>query len=238
MRAIRISLIVAIILVIGLFMGWSRMPDIIASNLSKKLQVSVEIDDIFVRPGRIEIDKLELGSPAGYKLPRSLSVKQIKVEAPLLHYFDQNIVIDEIVLDTVYIGIEFDAQGSKQGNWTQILQNYKDATGDAGTGKNKGKDDSGKSVLIKRLVIKTISVDLAFKDSGKVKHLDPIDRIEFTNVTSEGGIPTDQITRLVMQQMLNSIFSKENIQTMIEGFMQSPEQGIQNLLQPFKGLMP
>lgn len=233
MKVSHIILVVFLAIVIFLCIGWVRLPDMVANNLAKKMQVSVEIDDIVIRPGLIGIKKLNIGSPPGYKLPRSLSVDEIRVNAPLLHYFDQNVVIEEIDLNNVYLGLEFAKKGSKKGNWSLIMQNYSQAT-EAGAEKEK----NGKSVLIKKLILNNVKVDLAYKDTGQVQHLKPFDRLEFTNVTSEGGIPSDQITSLIMQQMLGEIFSKENLQNMIEGFMQSRQQGIQNMLSPFKNLMP
>ncbi len=239
MKLSRIILIIILVVVAILAITWNRMPQMLANSLSKKLQVSDEIKDIKVRPGHINIEHLEIGSPQGYHLPRSFSADEISIQAPLLHYFDQNIVIEEIVLDTVYLGIEFTKLGSKEGNWTQIMKNYKENTGgsESSPSEEKGKKNN-KSVLIKKLILKNISVDLSYRDSGTVQHLQQIDYLEFTNITSEGGIPADQITNLIMQQMLKAVFSKENLENMIEGFLQSPQQGIQNFLQPFKGLVP
>ncbi|MES2344565.1 MAG: AsmA family protein [Chlamydiota bacterium] len=233
MKTSRIVLIIIFALAIFLFIGWVRLPDMISNSLSRKMQVSVEIDDISLRPSLIGIHKLNIASPKGYTLPKSLSVDTLEIHAPLLRYFDQNVVIEEIDLQKVYLGLEFNKKGSKNGNWSLIMENYQEST-NAGVKKEK----TEKSVLIKKLVLNNISVDLAYKDTGSVQHLKPIKRLEFTNVTSEGGIPTDQISNLIMQQMLKEVFSQENLQNMIEGFLQSPEQGVQNLLSPFKSLMP
>jgi uncharacterized protein involved in outer membrane biogenesis len=233
MKASRIVLIIVLAALIFLFIGWIRLPDMIANSLSKKTQVSVEIDDLSIRPSLIELYKLNVGNPPKYKLPKSLSVDTIKIYAPLTRYFDQNVVIEEIRLNKVYLGLEFDKKGNKKGNWSIIMKNYDEAT-NAGVKKEK----TEKSVLIKKLILTNISVDLAYRDTGEVQHLKPIDHIEFTNVTSEGGIPTDQITNLIMQQMLKEVFSLENLENMVEGFLQSPQQGVQNLLSPFKNLLP
>lgn len=235
MKASRIIFIIVIALIVVLFLGWMRFPEMVANNLSKKMQVEVEIDDLIIRPSHIEVEKFEIGNVPKYKLPRAFSADHIHVQAPLLGYFDQNIVIDEITISDIYLGLEFAKKGSKEGNWTIIMGNYQKATSSNTTPKDKKTE---KSILIKKLILNNITVDLAYRKEGTVQHLKPIDHLEFTNVTSEGGIPTDQITKIIMQQMLQSIFSKENLQNMIEGFLQSPQQGVESIFDSFKGLIP
>jgi uncharacterized protein involved in outer membrane biogenesis len=225
--------IAIVVLVVCLFLAWSRIPDILASHLSKKMQVPVSIEDVRVTKDTIALNKLEIGNPQGYSLPRAFSAENILVNAPLTHYLKHDIVIDEIVISTVYLGAEFDRPGTKSGNWTAIMQNYKNASSPPSEGK------SGKSVLIKRLILTDINVDLAYRTGGvPMKSLKPISKIEFTNVTSEKGIPSEQITNVILQQALRAIFEKENIQNMIEGFMISPEKGVENLLSPLQGIFP
>lgn len=234
MKTSRILLFGILFVVIIAFIGWVRLPDMVADHLSEQLQVAVEIDSIGIGPKHITVEEIEIGNPEGYTLPRSFSTKRVTVDAPLLHYFDQNVIINEIDLNNVYLGIEFVKQGSKKGNWFEIMNHYKESTESSS---KKHSAEEKKSVLIKRLVLTDIAVDLAYQDSGKVQHLQKIDRLEFTNITSEGGIPADQITQVILGQMLKSVFSKENLENMVEGLIQSPEQGVQNLLEPFKSFI-
>jgi uncharacterized protein involved in outer membrane biogenesis len=235
MKASRIVFMIIIALIVLLFLGWMRLPEMVANNLSKKMQVEVEIDDLIIRPSHIDVEKLEIGNVPKYKLPRSFSADHIHVQAPLLSYFDQNVVIDEITISNIYLGLEFAKKGSKEGNWTIIMGNYEKTTASDSAPKDKKTE---KSVLIKKLILNNIAIDLAYNKEGTVQHLKPIPRLEFTNVTSEGGIPTDQITKVIMQQMLQSVFSQENLQNMIEGFLQSPQQGVESIFDSFKGLIP
>jgi uncharacterized protein involved in outer membrane biogenesis len=219
-----------VILVILLFIGWSRIPDILAHHLSKEMKVSVEVEDVNLSLKSIGIEKLEIGNPKGSLLPKAFSSDSIMINAPISNYLDKQIVLDEVLLDKVYIGLEFDAPGSKSGNWTTIMGNLKSA--------NKG-EKKGKTVLIKKLILTGINLDLVYRQGGgKIQHLPPIKRMEFTNISSETGIPTQQISDIILSETLRSIFQRENLQNMIEGFMQSPSKGIENLIQPFKNFLP
>lgn len=236
------GIIIVIILaavVIG-FIAWSRVPDIVADNLSKKLKVSVEIDDMSLGWGKIQVDKVVIGNPPGAILSKAFSCSSIDVLAPFTNYLDQKIIIDEIDVNDVYLGLEFDSAKGTDGNWTRIMGNLKSSTGQESNGKKKKgaeppKESSQRSVLIKRLVLTNIDVDVVYrKEGGKVQKLKRIDRIELTNVSSEGGLPMDQVMNSVLGQMLKSVFEKQNLQNMLQDLLQKPG-GLQDYLSPFKG---
>ncbi|MBS3904273.1 MAG: AsmA family protein [Simkania sp.] len=229
-----ISGIIVLILVIAtivIAMSWSHIPNIISSKLSETMKVRVNIDDMQVGWKTINLQKTEIGNPPGSILSKAFSAEQILVEAPLTNYLDNHIVIDNIELQNVYVGLEFDSKSSRRGNWYTImapLQAPKHATG----------AKPGKTVLIKKLVLTNISIDLVYRQGGApVKHLAPIKRLEFDNLNSEEGLPYEQISNIIFQQMLKQIFSIEGLQNMLQDLVPSPQNGIQKLLQPFKNLL-
>ena len=95
--------------VILFFLAKSRLPDMIASKLSKTLQVAVEIGDMNFTLSTIKIENLEISNPRGYKLEHAFTVQEIMIRAPLMNYLKKDIVIDEIDLNNVYIGLEFES---------------------------------------------------------------------------------------------------------------------------------
>ncbi|MES2122485.1 MAG: hypothetical protein V4492_06880, partial [Chlamydiota bacterium] len=98
-------------------------------------------------------------------------------------------------------------------------------------------DENARSVLIHKLILTNINVDVVYrKDGGKIKRLPPIDRIELTEVSSEGGLPMDQIMNSVLGQMLKSVFEKENLKNMMQDLLQN-QGDIQKYISPFKGLL-
>ncbi len=232
-----LGLVVVLILIaiIAVSIGWSRIPDMLASRLSEKMKVHVEIDDLNIAMQALNFQKVEIGNPAGSVLPKAFSAEQILVMAPLTHYLHKEIVIDEIDLDTIYVGLEFESTSNPKGNWTTIIQNLQSSGG--GSSSSKSKSEGGRSVLIKKLVLTNISVELLYRQKGKApKKLAPIKRLEFTNVSSEHGIPSAQITQVILQQMLKSVFSIEGLQDMLQDVLQ-PQNTLDSLLKPFKGIL-
>jgi uncharacterized protein involved in outer membrane biogenesis len=233
-----IFIIVLAAVIIG-FVFWSRVPDMLANNLSKKMKVSVSIDSIGLNWKKVDLKKIEIGNPPHSTLAKAFSCNEIDVNTPLIRYLDKNIVIDEIDLKDVYLGLEFDSPSSTKGNWTTIMHNIQSATSNSKTKTKKGEtanQGSQRSVLIHRVILTNINVDLIYKkDSGKVKKLPTIPRMELTEISSEGGFPIDQITNSVLGEMLKQIFIKENLKDMLQELMDRPSP-LQPYLAPFRGL--
>ncbi|NGX59171.1 MAG: hypothetical protein KR126chlam3_00318 [Chlamydiae bacterium] len=230
MRSLIIVLIIIAAIVVLFFLGWSRVPDMIANNLSKKLGVAVSIDSMNLRTARIDVNKLTIGNPRGYSLPKAFSAKEIKLHAPVTAYFSNDIVVEEIDVNDIYLGLEFDSTSSADGNWTRILKHYQDeADLDAA---------DGKKVTIKKLVCNNIRTELLFRtQSGNIKKLPNIDQIVLTNITTEGGFPVDQLMSSILGQMLKEVFIQQNLNNMIKGLLlDTPGKAVDTFLKPFQGI--
>lgn len=234
-KALIIIFGIIVVLILAGILVWNMFPTILSHKLSKRAGVSVSIANLSVSPSSIRVDGIRVGNPAGYsKTPRALSVDKLGVDVPLTRFFDDNIVIEHMTMDDVYIGLEFDSPKSKSGNWTTIMNNVsKSASDEKEKAKSQGKTTS---VLIKKLVITDLQIELAYKTGGKAnRKLRPIDRIELTNISSEGGIPTSQIMNIVMQETLRNIFSKEGLQNMLDGVLNPGDSG-GGVMNTLKGL--
>jgi len=239
------GLLVVLILaavVVG-FIFWSRVPDMVASHLSSKLRVPVEIDSFGIHWGEIDAKKIQIGNPPQSILARAFACKEINVLCPFRNYFDKKVVINEIDLKDIYLGLEFDSPSGTTGNWTRIMSNLNQSMGNqttTGSGKKKKKGQlveskpAERSVLIHRIVLTNIDVDVVYKTDGKIKRLPRIDRMELTEISSEGGFPMDQILNSVLGEMLKQIFIKENLKNMMKEFLDTPSP-VQQYLAPFKG---
>lgn len=222
-----IAILVGIIL---LFLFWSRVPDIVASSLSKKLKVVVEIGDIDLSLKSIEVEKLEIGNPYGFILPRAFACDKIYIDTPLSRYFHDHIEIDEIDVENIYLGLEFDSPSGTKGNWTAIMKNAE--TAQATSSQKK----STKNILIRRLILNNIHTDLIYRSHGeKVRHLPVIKRIELKNITSEGGNAMDQIMNSALGQMLKEVFMEQNLQDLMDKIFQPGGNPVQDVIKQFRG---
>ncbi len=240
--------LIALLLLAGAVIGfifWSHLPDKVAQELSQKFKVPVQIDSFGIGWGKIDAKKITVGNPPGSILAKALAVDEVDVLAPFTRYLNQKIVIDEIDLKNVYLGLEFDSASGTSGNWTRIMGNLQQSMGMDTNSKVQKKQKKGQqatapsgskqSVLIHRIVLTNIDVDVVYrKEGGKIKRLPRIPRMELTEISSEGGVPMDQILNSVLGEMLKQVFIKENLKNMIQDFMNTPSP-VQQYLQPFKG---
>jgi uncharacterized protein involved in outer membrane biogenesis len=222
-----VTILAAVILV---FLGWSRVPDMLADHLTEKMGVSVHIDDVRVSMNDIKIEKLDIGNTPGSILPKAFSAQEITIKAPLLKYTDTDIVIEEVHIDNIYLGLEFDSISGTEGNWTRIMQNLQQSM-------TTESESTKRTVLIKKIILTNISTDLVYhKGSKGVKHLPMIARMELDNISTEGGFPVDQIANSVLGQMLKEIFVRENLKNMLNNMIKEPFKTPGKAVKTFKGL--
>jgi uncharacterized protein involved in outer membrane biogenesis len=229
--AISISGIVLLCIIGGaifLFLLWSRVPDMIASRLSHRLQTGVEIGDMKLSFSNLTVDRFEIHNPRGYTLPKAFSTAKIVINVPPSHLFRDEISIDEITLSDVDIGLEFDSPKSTRGNWSTLLSNAEQAQ------EESSKSASNKSVFIKRLLLTNIHAKLYYQSDGKLRKLKTIPQIELRNISSKGGNIGDQLMNPALGQAVKQIFVEENLKDVLDQLLQSPASPLKDYLAPLK----
>lgn len=235
-KAIFITLISILVICFLGFFAFTRIPSWLSHTLSKRAKVEITIGKIGLSSDKITIDGVQVENPKGSKLKNALKVEEITSIAPFKNYLSDNIIIDEILLEDVYFSLEFYKPNSKEGNWSYISNNLSQSNKqEAAKQKAEGKSTE---VLIKKLVLTNVNIEMyTHEQNAKLKKLKTIKRLEFTNVTSSGGIPTSQIMDVIIQQALREIFSREGIQNMLENVL-SPDKGSDNVFDSLKNLFP
>ncbi len=215
--------LIALAIIASIF--WSRLPDILATHLSNQLKVAVSIDRLKASWNTIDIFKIRIANLPKSLLSNAFTCQHLSLAAPLSHYAQTLVIIDEIDLNTVYLGLEFDSASSTNGNWTVLMNNMKASASTS----------SSRSLLIRKVVLTDIDVDVVYRQNGsKVTRLPRIPRMELTNITSEGGIPSDQIMNSVLGEMLKQVFLKQNLKNMFQELLQQPQNPVRNYLSPFQ----
>lgn len=200
-------------------MGWNCVPDLTANQLSKKMQVNVEIGKITGDLNKIIVDKIEIDNPENSMLSQAFTCNKITLNAALSNYLKEDVVIEEIDLEDVYFDFEFDKARGEKGNWSTIMHNVLDTQeeleNEAASTSEPG--DDTRSVLIKNLVLINVRTDLVYRNKDKAESLPPIDRIVIKDLKSEGGPVINQIIKLVLGQSIKAVFKKQNIKHELPG---------------------
>lgn len=167
----------------------------------------VSIKDVIWKKDSFTIDDIMIANPKPARLPAAMRVKSIKVDAPYKQYFEDPILINQIHLDSVYVNIQIYNKDQTEGNWQTLMGNM--------TVDHKSPLSVERSALIKKLILTNIQIDLILSD-GKLHHLSPIERLEFENISSDKGIPTQEISEIIVQKMMQSIFLQKGLKSIIE----------------------
>lgn len=240
MKGLSIFLIVVVGIAVAAFILWLRVPSMLAETASKKLGVGVSIGSMGLTPSNISVSNIEIANIPKSILPKAFSCGSLNVSAPLTNYLKDDIVVDEISLDRVYLGLEFKNSKGATGNWTQIMGNLQKTMAAEKPASPKEKTTT---LLIKKLILTNINTDVVYvEEGGKVIHLPMIASIELNNISSEGAFPIDQLMGSVLGQMLKQVFIKQNLQNMVQDVMQdflkNPQGTVDKYLQPFKRFIP
>lgn len=217
MRALKYVIIAAVIVVAGVIVCWNLAPGWITSELSKMMGVEFTIGHLGVGFDSVSANNLRIANPKGYKFRDALRVREMRAETSIFRLFHKDIVIDRLEGNNIYIDLEFDRRGSTSGNWTVIMGNLEKAL------ENDNKP-SDRSVFIKYIILKDITVDLVYRRENEVMRLKPIRQVVLRNVSTKEKFPLAQLTSLIMKQLLREIFSIQNLGNMLKNILE-PGQG-------------
>lgn len=224
---ILLSVVILLALVVGF--GWRMLPTFISKKLSDNMGVKVEILAISNPFSDISVQEITVGNPSNSILEKALHVGSLSTDIKTLNLLNKHIVIDHMQLDDIYLGLEFASKTNPKGNWTTIVDNLQNNN----TSTKKG-EGSTKSVLIKTLVLTDVKIDLVYKSNPRrIIHVRPIKRVVIHNVGSDGAALIEQITQIVIREMLREIFSIRGLSNMIDSIL-APKGGPQQWLNPLR----
>lgn len=233
MRWLIATLIVIFVAVaVVVYLGWSKLPSMLSKHLTEEMSVKVSIEKIGLGLRTISVYDLVIGNVKNGILPKAFSAKEIDVHASLTEYFKEEIVVEEIVIEGIYLGLEFNNAKGTDGNWTELMKQLQSSSA------GKSGEEKKRSLLVKKVVLRNIDTDLVYRDNGRVQHLPRIDHMELYNISSSGGLPVDQLMNSVLGQMLKQVFIKQNLKDMLQDLLQGKSPLNQYIPSPIKRFLP
>lgn len=204
-----IGILLAIIIILGVagYVAYVNSALILAQIISHKTQVPVTIKKVEFSKKSFTIHELQMSNSKEARLPTALKVEMIKVNSPYRQYFEDPIFIDQILVSNVYVNIQIYDKEQTKGNWHTIMNNMEE--------EHNSPLSVERPAIIKKLILTNIQIDLILSD-GSIHHLSPIDRLEFDNLDSDKGIPIQEISEIIVQKMMNSIFLEKGLKAIIK----------------------
>lgn len=209
--------LVLAIIVGAIIVLWFIKAPIMSSYLSKKIKVKVSIAQITMRPTYTKLYRFHISNPWHSKTRTAFSAKKVRLDYKFKELVSDPTVIDYIQLDDVFLGIEFYNPVGTQNNWTAIAAKSK-----------KNSEKSKGEYFIRKLVINNMDVEIygmglkGILGGTEKKH---INRLEFNNINSKDGFPTDQL--------IQAIFGSTGLQKYIQNIL-SPRGLLRDVFSPFR----
>lgn len=205
-RAFIVTILLIVIFIGGGSLVILNLDQIISSVLSKKLDVKTSLKKLTFTKDNIDLTSFKIENPKNSSIKDAIKIEKLNINAPFTQLLANPIVIDEIALDTVYVSLILSRDNKSACNWN-ILYN------------NMSTDDPKwysiqRTALIKHLILKNVTIELQMFGKSP-QTLSPIEKIEFHNIDVDKGIPTKEISNIIVSKMIGSIFSLSSIKSIL-----------------------
>jgi hypothetical protein len=192
---------------------WLIKAPIISSYLSQSLGMRVSVASVKIRPSQMTLGYFKIVNPHKYQGQYALKAASIRSSYQWKELRDRPSVIDQIEIDRIYLRIEFDNASGTKNNWTDLISQIPE------------KKENAKEVIVRKLILTNMTVDIQGKGMWVKKQTRTIDRMEFTNVSSEEGFPT--------RELISQIFGDANLFDYIKEIVPGGPGGIIKKMIPF-----
>ncbi len=181
------------------------LPEFIAKKVETTTGLKTRIGSIHFDHNQIMVNGLNLANFPGSILSSAMKIDSMQINSSLSSLLKKQVVIDQIQCQDIYVGVEFQSQSNQMSNWNQVL-NHMDRSSKG------GKDqESEREVLIKKLILKNSTIQVVYKTNPQKIQTYKIKTMELNNLSSRGGLPIDQITKVIIRQSIQEIFSPKNL---------------------------
>lgn len=203
---------ITIVVVGAMAFIWLVKVPILSFYLTEKLRIPVEMVWIGIWPTETTLRDFKIKNPKGFKPPYAFTVKKARVGYHLKALFSEPVTFDEIALDTVVVEVIFSRPGELSNNWTVLSDHMP-------------KQASSHSVFIDKLILENITIvvkDFSYPGDVTTRYFD---RLEFDNINSARGFPTEQ--------MIHRVFGGLNLGDFIKDAF-DPKDLIEDVLDPIR----
>ncbi|MCU0639214.1 MAG: AsmA family protein [Candidatus Krumholzibacteria bacterium] len=206
-----IVVIVAVLIVAGIFFLFSNLNSLIAGAIEKnggdvtQTSVSVSGVDVSIREGRGSIKGLAVASPEGFDARRAFSLDDITIDIDVKSLREDPIVIDEIRIQAPVVFAEITKTGSS--NIDELRKQVREYS----AGKSVdggGQSGTAKRIRIKQFVFEQGKIEVDASALGIEKHTIVLPGIRLENVGGSGGALPDEIAKIIVTTVIGKAVSE------------------------------
>ena len=208
MRKLLVSVILLVLIALSLRSFFrDRIPALGAQFLTKTMHVPVELKKAVFYKEAFQIEGFSIRNPKAENFKNAISIETIHIEAPYSRYFLQDpLIIQHIFLENVRINLEISKDKTTACNWNII-------TGNMNANHTHWYSNERKAFL-KKLILRNVVIGVKLYGK-KIEILSPIPIIEFQNVDVNNGLPMQEISKIIIDKLTETVFAAEAFKRII-----------------------
>ncbi len=157
---------------------WLLKVPFLSFYLTQKLRVPISLDWISIWPRETVMTRFQIDNPAGFPSGAALEADRVKISYNWRQLLSKESIIDRIAVDTIHLYIDFTNGDQSRNNWTALSDEMP-------------KRQPGKNYLIRDLIFRNFTIEI--RGLGIADIIRHVDFLEFSNVSSEDGFPTEEL---------------------------------------------
>lgn len=202
------KLFVLVLLTAFVFVWLVRAP-ILSIYFSKQSGLNLSIEWIGIWPSEFKMHNFSINNPSGYE-GKAFQAKQIICDYKVSELFNDPAVIEQIEIQNSVLRIDLTNPMSASNNWTAM-------------GEKMPKQKKTGHIIIRKLVLTNFNVDIRGHHMFVKPKQTHFDRLEFNEIDSQEGFPTELLVRL--------IFQSSGMNELLQDFF-NPARDLQKVLRP------
>jgi len=206
--------IIVIAIIVGIFF-WGHRAHYLSRYLSKVLNTPTKIEKLHFKKNDLLIEGVHIFNPKKSKLEEAFATEKIRITTEPKKLFAKNIIIEEIVIDAPYIGVELYSADGKQNNWSLMLNQIKSSG---------SQEPSDTTYLIRHLVLTDVNVHIYNNITGETIDSKPIPKIELKNIGSKKPMSSKMLLAAIMKEVVKEATKKQGLPGIIEGIKELPQK--------------
>jgi hypothetical protein len=181
--------ILLLIIVGGLIFLWLIKAPIMSWYLTNELKVPTSMSSISIWPSQTTIRHFRIINPRGFKTRSAFEADTTQIMYRFKHLRANPSEVDRIEIDGIYMSIECSNPVCSKNNWTAI----------GGLMAQKEQKAKKRDVIIHKFILSNMTVEVRGLGFNKPPFTKTIDYLEFDEVSSEKGFPTDKLIQAIFQ---------------------------------------
>lgn len=212
-----------LILLLGgaFYMVYFQASFFISRILSEKLDVKAKVEKVQLKKSEIILNGIKIKNPKGSEIRNAFKANQVSIKASYLNLVTNPILIDQILMEDVYVSLILSRDNSSACNWNKLLSKM--------SNDKPSWYSIQRTAVIKDLTLKNITIAIQLFGKPPQK-LSPVKVIHFDHIDVQKGIPTKTISKIIVSKMMSSIFSLSSLKSLIG----LPLDALDFMIKPFE----